>query len=252
MTTIPIAPAGTRYQSKLVLAGLCLLVACEGEDLISASDFVPPDAPKVCPGAYSPSSDVCWKENENDGGPIQANAAKAMEDMPSGDRCLGGIIGAPGVPGTVTLSFGTRKLGGKYTPRNCGAVWIEDSFGSYVRTVDVWAAERRMAVVTWFERACQTDPTIPDAVTSATLPKPAAHTVTWDTKDWRGNVVPDGVYTVWMQVTENEIFPVGPFMQIDFTKGPAPVTLAIKKPEAGFENVTLVYTPSGAAAATAP
>jgi hypothetical protein len=239
----------------VVLAGLCLLSACEGEELIPASKFVPPDSPEACPGAYSPSSDVCWKEPENDGGdePIQTNAALAMENQArfaGMNRCLAGIIGAPGVEGRVTLSFGTQRLGGKYAPKNCGAVWIEDSFGFYVRTVNVWAAERRMSVVAWFQSVCQTDPTIPDAVTSATLPKPAAHTVTWDTKDWRGNVVPDGVYTVWMQVTENEIFPEGPFMTIDFTKGPAPVTVPIMKPVRGFENVQLVYTPGGAAAPT--
>jgi hypothetical protein len=250
--------AVARVASVAVLGMSWLLAACEGEDAIPSYDYRP--TTRFCPGAYTPQSEVCWTGNDGgDEGPITANSAAAMENIArfdNMDRCLPGIIGAPGTVGKLTVSFATQKLTGKYTPRNCGAVWIEDAFGFYVRTLELWAAERQPSVVAWSQSACSKDSTIADAITSATLDKPAEHTSTWNTEDFRKNVVPDGVYTLWMQVTENEIFPEGPFMKIDFTKGSAPFTL---KPTAeqqvqGFVAVTLTYTPNDAAAppATAP
>jgi hypothetical protein len=108
-----------------------------------------------------------------------------------------------------------------------------------------------MSVVAWFETVCNTDPQIvaPDVNTSATLPSPTTHTVTWDTKDFRGKVTPDGLFSLYMQVTENEIFPEGPLMRIDFMKGPAPVTIRPMQNETprGYANVMLTYTPTGPA-----
>lgn len=244
----------------LALTALSLLVACEGEEPISASDYVPPGTVRDCPGAFTPKSEICWQENDGGDEPIQQNMADAEENQArlGGERCAGGIIGAPGVEGTLTVSFDTLRLGGMYAPRNCGAVWIEDSLGFYVRTLNLWAGERKMSVVAWFQSVCKMDAQIgaPDVNTSATLNKPSQHTLTWDTKDYRGAVVPDGVYTVWAQVTENEIFPEGPVFKLNFTKGAAPVTVTPPKnaPTPGFEHVILVYTPKGSAAppATAP
>lgn len=138
-----------------------------------------------------------------------------------------------------------------YAPFNCGAVWIEDANGFYIRTLNLWAGDRRMAVATWFQSVCKKDALInsPDVTTSATLAKHQAHVTTWDTKDYQGLVVPDGVYSLWMQVTENEA-PEGPYMTIEFLKGPQPVTLT-PTPDPGYENIMLSYTPLGTAP-TAP
>jgi hypothetical protein len=244
-----------RHSSTGMLVVLCLLTACEGELPIPASDYVPIGAPKGCTGAYAANSEVCWEGSDGgDEGPIQQNMADAEENQArlGGDRCAGGILGAPGTPGMLSVSFNTTKLGGMYTPNNCGAVWIEDASGFYVRTLNVWAGERQPSIVAWAQSACTKDLTIADVVTSATLPGPTAHTATWDMRDYRNNVVPDGVFTLWMQVTENEIFPEGPVFKVDVTKGPAPwnwpnVTTE-KKPTPGFENIMVAYTPNGAAA----
>lgn len=245
--------------ARVALGISFLLAACEGESAIPAFEYVPAGTTQYCPGAYTPGSEICWEANDGgDEGPIMANTAAAEENIArfaNMDRCAGGIVTAPGTKGTLTVSFSTVRLGGKYAPFNCGAVWIEDALGFYVRTLELWAGERQGSVVAWSQSVCKTDPkiTAPDVITSATLDKPGAHISKWDTEDFRGNVVADGVYTLWMQVTENEIFPEGPFMAIEFTKGPAPATV-MPKAERGFNDITLAYTPTGVAAppTTAP
>jgi hypothetical protein len=245
-----------RHSNTVVLAVLCLLTACEGELPISADIYVPIGAPKSCTGAYAANSKACWEEGVDGGdeGPIQQNLADAQERIANlgADRCAGGILGAPGTPGMLSVSFSTVKLGGMYTPNNCGAVWIEDANGFYVRTLNVWAGERQPSVVAWAQGACSKDLTIADVITSATLPGPSAHTATWDMRDWRGAVVPDATFTLLMQVMENETFPEGPVFKVDIPKGPAPWqwpnATTEKNPTPGFEHIMVTYTPSGAAA----
>jgi hypothetical protein len=44
--------------------------------------------------------------------------------------------------GTVTsLTFDvtTKAPGGRYQPRNVGAIWVEDSSGKLVKSLEVWA-----------------------------------------------------------------------------------------------------------------
>jgi hypothetical protein len=83
-------------------------------------------------------------------------------------------------------------------------------------------------------------------ITSATLAQPSQHTATWDTKDFRGGVVPDGDYSLLFEVTENPIFPRGPFMKLDFRKGSEPYTIS---PGAvpGFIDIAISYVPSASA-----
>jgi hypothetical protein len=248
---------GARLARIVVLGFSSVLVACEGEGAIPSYEYIPTGTTKFCPGAYTPRSEICWDSNDGgDEGPIMANSAAAQENGArlGGNRCAEGIVGAPGVEGTLTVSFRTEKLGGMYTPANCGAVWIEDADGLYVRTLELWAGERANSIAAWRQSRCDKDPKIADVITSATLEEgPAAHTSKWDTRDFRGRVVSDGVYSLWMQVTENELVPEGPFIKIDFAKGAAPVTVT-PPPEEGFKDITLVYAPNSAAAppATAP
>lgn len=235
--------------TALLLGGALLAGACESDEQLSASQYRPPGT-SDCTGAYTPNSTVCWNGEDAGEGPITQNRAEAEENgaRPRGDRCNGRIIRAPGTEGTLSVSFNTKRLGGRYAPFNCGAVWIEDSDGFYIRTLNMWAGERRSAVVAWTLSVCDQDALItrPDVTTSATLNKPQAHSTTWDTKDFRGLVTPDGVYSLWMQVTEDE-YPEGPFMQINFVKGSESFT-SMPKPARGYENITLNYTPSGSAA----
>lgn len=159
-----------------------------------------------------------WAPQHSHGGhPEPAPEASLPLDP---DRCAVSHVDEFATPaGTLNVSFTTTRTGGLYAPRNAGAVWIEGADSSYVRTLEVWASERQMSVVQWYTRACHVVPDGGvDAVATATLPEPATHKVQWDGRDARGKFVKDGVYTLWMQVTENEIFPEG-VIDIDIDAG---------------------------------
>jgi hypothetical protein len=204
-----------------------------------------------CVGAYTPHSEVCSQANagredeffSRDIGPAQENTDRLLHS----ERCAMGIVGAPGPQGVFEVSFRTQVLGDPYSPRNCGAVWIEDSLGFYVRTLELWARDRKSSIVAWQLSVCQADTTVtaPDVITSATLPNAAAHSTRWDTKDYLGRVVPDGVYSLWMQVTESEFTPEGPSVKIDFTKGPVAYS-RMSPATRGFEDILLEYRPQSA------
>jgi hypothetical protein len=225
-------------------------LGCDAEDALSSADFRFRDR-QQCTGAFTPHSEACW-EDPGDGGEeeIAANDQQSQQnrsDVAGMDRCAGGIVGAPGTPGTLTVTFTTTVTKGMYSPQNCGAVWVEDSLTFYVRTLELWTAERHASIVQWDTRVCKKDPTVtaPDVITSATLRQHKSHTSKWDLKDFRGNVVPDGQYTLWLQVAENEIFPEGPFLEIPFTKGTTPQTFTLPNDKLeGFKDITITYQPA--------
>jgi hypothetical protein len=231
-----------------------LLLACEGGDNGGTSAYLAErNETRSCPGAFQPYSKVCYDKTTVDEGPISTDTGKSAElldDVEGVDRCQQISVPVPGTPGSMTVSFATTVLNGSYTPRNVGAAWIEDSMvpSQYVRTLEVWAGERVQSVTMWFPRRCPSDSTVtrPDVITSETLPdhtKP--HTSIWDGKDFRGAVAPDGQYTLWLQVSESEFVPEGPYVMIPFEKGTKPWELT-PQPMPGFTNIKLSYTPGAA------
>jgi hypothetical protein len=181
-----------------------------------------------------------------DAGADDASAYNCFAAPPD-QRCTFNFPTTPGDPteGTLTVEFTSSRLGGKYGPRNVGAVWVEDTQGHYVRTLELWGGpENRTSVTSWYANACLTDPTLasPDVLTSATLPGPATHKAHWDTRTFRGKLVADGVYRLSIQLTENQIFPEGPQLTVEFEKRRDRWTLSPAAPR-GFGSVALEYVP---------
>ncbi|HKU38284.1 MAG TPA: hypothetical protein VJR89_09055 [Polyangiales bacterium] len=208
-----------------------------------------------CPGAFTPFSTVCYDKTSTANGPISTDTTRSEEilaGLEGMDRCQQIGVPVPGTPGELTVTFTTQLLGGTYMPKNCGAAWIEDSMGQYVRTVEMWAAERAQSITMWYPRACHMDATVtsPDVITSGTLDKHQTHSRKWDGKDFRGAVAPDGKYTLWLQVTESEFVPEGPYIMIPFEKGAA-AWEAMPTPIPGFTEIKLSYKPGAAAPAGA-
>ncbi len=111
------------------------------------------------------------------------------------------IVGAQTTSGTVTVSFTVTRA--HRIASDQFAVWIEDSKGTFVRTLFVtnfvgrragWKI-RPQTTPSWIKAAQVKD--VPqkqiDAVSSATPPD-GALSVIWDLKDGKGNVVPPGTY----------------------------------------------------------
>lgn len=120
----------------------------------------------------------------------------------------------------LTVDFTTKPFGGQYSPRNVGAVWIEDGSGAFVKTLELWAKKRSKYLVKW--KAASAGNTV-DAVTGATRSSHGPHTDHWNGTDVNGNVVPDGPYHLYVEFTEQN--GAGKWTVMDFEKGATPVDL---------------------------
>jgi hypothetical protein len=93
---------------------------------------------------------------------------------------------------------------GSFAPANVGAIWIQDSQGKFVKTLEVWGSARLSNATAW--ETASGGNTI-DAVTGATLPAHGAHHVTWNCTDISENPVPDGDYAVSVTFAESTNIP---------------------------------------------
>lgn len=93
----------------------------------------------------------------------------------------------------------TSSVGGKFAPRNVGAIWIEDGAGAFVKTLERWGITRAKWLLT-FEEASAGN--VVDAITSATKIAHETHEVTWDTNDVAGCPAPEGPHVVRLELTD--------------------------------------------------
>lgn len=122
-----------------------------------------------------------------------------------------------GSVGGITFSVTTVSQGGRYAPKNIGAIWIETSSGEFVKSLKVWAKLRRR-YLTKYNSAVGTTGSV-DVSTSATLTSHRTHNVTWDLVDRGGAMVPAGAYRLFVEVTDRDSS--GQFYALDFeTSGP--------------------------------
>lgn len=167
------------------------------------------------------------------------------EEPPSGSEPPGSSEPAAGESGSATcaleVSVTTAPHGGRYTPRNVGAIWVADATGAYVKSLDVWGNRRLSHVEAW--NAATQAAGVPgdrvDAVTGATVATHRAHLVSWDCTDYLGRLAPDGSYRVYFEVTEANA--AGPNHFETFEKGPTPVALQASAPS--FEGIVLSFQP---------
>jgi hypothetical protein len=150
-----------------------------------------------------------------------------MEAAGLGERCnslpqppAGSVI----TTGKLEVKYTTQSLEGRYAPRNCTAVWIEDMSGAYVATIELGAGLRKPGLVYFQDHAC-TERLGPDVVTSATLPDhDKMHMASWEGLDSEMKPVPDGPYKLFIEVTESDKEP-GELSEFSFDKGPTPFAI---------------------------
>jgi len=129
-----------------------------------------------------------------------------------------------------------------YSPRNVAAVWIEGPGGAFVKTIGRHAGVRKQHLVAWTAKAGPTDA---DAVSGATRQSHATPlTVMWNLRDKNNAVVPDGTYTIRMEVAESNATAAGQNNQGTFTfvKGAAPQNQTGLS-NGGFTNVSVDFRP---------
>jgi hypothetical protein len=174
---------------------------------------------------------------------VAGSAAVGGSSARAGAGGTGGTGGASGVGSgggttvaglrSVTFSVTTVAQGGKYQPKNVGAIWIETSSGSFVRTLELWAKTRRR-YLTKFNTAAGTSTV--DVTATATLTSHKAHQVTWDLKDKAGAVVAAGAYRVVVEVTDGNT--TGKNYAYDFNLSAGAQTLSVAD-QTYFKTMTL-------------
>lgn len=148
--------------------------------------------------------------------------------------------------GAVSITFTSSAApASNYAPNNVLAVWIERGDGTFIKTIDRQALVRVQYLVAWRAKAGANDM---DAVTGATRVGYAAQTVTWNLQDRSGQVVPDGTYTIRMELAQSNASNAGSNNQGTFTfvKGAAAQNQT-GLANGGFTNVSINYNPTAPA-----
>lgn len=142
----------------------------------------------------------------------------------------------------VTLKVTTTPAGGSFAPRNVVAVWVETANGTFVKTIDRHAAVRKVDLVAWTQKAGANDA---DAVSGATRQDHSMPlNITWNLKDRTNAVVPDGTYTIRMELSDSNTSTTTPNHEGTFTfvKGASP-QLQSGLTNNGFTNVSIDFKP---------
>ena len=147
---------------------------------------------------------------------------------------------APTVPTNttgLTVSVVTSTTGGGYAPKNVVAIWVENSAGTFVKTLTVYAQARKADLTHW--EGSSAGSTV-DAVTGATQSSFGTVYGSWNGTDKNNITAPDGEYRVCMEITDKNS--TGNFSYFTFTKGPVAQTL---KPAntPSFSTISLKWVP---------
>lgn len=171
------------------------------------------------------------------GKPPQAQTGTAGAAAPSGGSEVEPESTLPEDSSTVTaleLSYSTESLGGRYSPKNIGAIWVTDSSGKLVKSLEVWARTRLRYLTTYASARASARP---DVTATATLTNHKAHMASWDLKDITGAAVPSGKYTLHAEVTDSHTD--GKAITVPFDTSAGPTT--IEPPDSpGFVGMKLV------------
>jgi len=167
-----------------------------------------------------------------------------------GSFSVGGTNAAGGSPSTggassqncsLSVTVTTTAPGGQYAPRNVGAIWVADSSGRFVKSLEVWGAKRISHVVAWnaSTKSAGAAGNKVDAITSATLSAHRTHNATWNCRDFNEQAVPDGSYRVYFEVADSNSG--GPNVFEPFTKSGSPST--VQTSMGNFNGIVITFTP---------
>lgn len=153
------------------------------------------------------------------------------------------VISLAQTPGTLTVTATTSSAGGNYAPRNIVAIWVEDDQGNFVKTLMAYAQTRRTHLNNWeaSTTAAGSAFNTVDAITGPTRNSHATRTCTWGATDIEGNIVDDGPYFLWMELTDKN--GTGNFSSFSFSKNEMAQTLTpLNVPS--FSSISIAWEPT--------
>lgn len=146
--------------------------------------------------------------------------------------------------GQLNIATTTSSAGGNYAPRNIVAIWVEDANGNFVKTLLAYAQNRRTHLNTWqaATAAAGTEFNVVDAITGSTRTSHGTRTCSWNATDYNGLLMPDGTYSIWMELTDKNA--TGNFSSFEFVKGSEALNLTPANVPS-FANISIDWTPDG-------
>ncbi len=146
--------------------------------------------------------------------------------------------------GHLNVNFTTSETGGNYAPRNIVAVWVEDGNGNFVKTLMAYAQNRITHLNTWQATtvAAGSEYNRVDAITGSTRTSHATRSCLWNALDYNQNLMPDGSYFLWMEITDKN--GTGNFHSFEFSKG-ADIQQLTPTNVPSFSDITISWEPSG-------
>jgi hypothetical protein len=154
-----------------------------------------------------------------------------------------GVAAPAGEAATLAATFTTTSNGGQYAPANIVAVWVEGPGGTFVKTIGRWSLARTSSLIAWKLKAGAADT---DAVSGATRSNHTPPlTVTWNLLDRAGQVIPDGTYTIRMELADSNASTAAQNRQGTFTfvKSATP-QMQSGLASGGFNNVSINFDPA--------
>jgi uncharacterized protein (TIGR03382 family) len=142
----------------------------------------------------------------------------------------------------MQINFTDTTANGNHAPNNIEAVWIEDSAGTFIKTIARWSAVRTQYLLDWNKAAGAGDT---DAVSGATHGSYGALTAKWDLKDKAGALVPDATYTIRLEMADGNSANATQNHEGTFTfvKSAAP-QMQVNLTSGGFTNVSIDFANS--------
>jgi len=124
-------------------------------------------------------------------------------------------------PHAVTIVVTTVDDGQGYSPLNVGAIWIAQSSGAFVKTLEEWGKARMDHLILWNQvtSAAGLARNTVDAITGATQYAFGTYVVYWNFTDTTEKALPSGTYRVYFETADWNV--QGPNTFVEFTTGTA-------------------------------
>jgi len=140
--------------------------------------------------------------------------------------------------GTLSVTMLTSSNGGPFSPRHVLAIWVENNSGQFVKTLLVYAAERKSNLTNWKSNSAENST---DAITGATQNTHTTRTCSWNGKDANGNLVSNGYYKLCMELSDTN--GTGAFQSFIFAKDTI-ATSTMPTNVQSFSNISIQWKPN--------